>query len=138
MRISDWSSDVCSSDLLVAGKCRAEFERQIFKKRAFVDRDDHLAALHLGQRAQERGELGDMKLVHRLDRVIKHEPRERRFYRKLEGNEQRQRRGVEVAGAMRPASSSVRAMISFPSMRGATGAITIGRASCRESVCPYV
>src|SRR3546814_10297289 len=122
MRISDWSSDVCSSDLpcrgtsklhgyqLVSGKCRAEFERQIFKKRAFVDRDDHLAALHLGQRAQERGELGDMKLVHRLDRVIKHEPRERRFYRKMEGNEQRQRRGVEVAGAMRPASSSVRAM----------------------------
>src|SRR3546814_7022164 len=93
MRISDWSSDVCSSDLLVSGKCRAEFERQIFKKRAFVDRDDHLAALHLGQRAQGRGELGDMKLVHRLDRVIKHEPRERRFYRKMEGNEQRQRRG---------------------------------------------
>src|SRR3546814_10072002 len=89
MRISDWSSDVCSSDL-----------------------------------AQERGELGDMKLVHRLDRVIKHEPRERRFYRKMEGNEQRQRRGVEVAGAMRPASSSVRAMISLPSMRGAK----IGRA----------
>src|SRR3546814_14910094 len=78
MRISDWSSDVCSSDLLVSGKCRAEFERQIFKKRAFVDRDDHLAALHLGQRAQERGELGDMKLVHRLDRVIKHERAEER------------------------------------------------------------
>src|SRR3546814_1583334 len=123
MRISDWSSDVCSSDLLVAGKCRAEFERQIFKKRVLFRADDHVAALHLGQRAQERGEWGDMKLVQRLDRVIKHEPRERRFYRKMEGNEQRQRRGVEVAGAMRPASSSVRAMISLPSMRGATVAI---------------
>src|SRR3546814_19331038 len=37
MRISDWSSDVCSSDLLVDGKCVGQFYRERFAGRTWRD-----------------------------------------------------------------------------------------------------
>src|SRR3546814_9529803 len=51
MRISDWSSDVCSSDLAVQGAARALARRQ---DRAAVDRHRSRCARRRSRRSEER------------------------------------------------------------------------------------
>ena len=52
---------------------RAEFKGEVVEKLAFVDRDDYLTLVLSGQHADKSGELSDMHLVHRLDRIIEDE-----------------------------------------------------------------
>src|SRR3546814_7642503 len=54
MRISDWSSDVCSSDL--GGAAAAVFRQQQRELRTFTGgaAHDDIAAQHLGERAADR------------------------------------------------------------------------------------
>src|SRR3546814_5125358 len=62
MRISDWSSDVCSSDLDHAAEQQYDRPVEVLKRGAQVDRarhrhrDHHAAESQLGRREIERGD----------------------------------------------------------------------------------
>src|SRR3546814_11010049 len=59
MRISDWSSDVCSSDLLAA--CRVEWYQRATKQAASVSNFNLVGAAQVG-----KASLSGMRLLHRL------------------------------------------------------------------------
>src|SRR3546814_2779855 len=126
MRISDWSSDVCSSDLKVIG-------------------DHAVVALWFGQvctRDGAEGTMGDMAIFGKGDRR-----RVGRFG--LSGRNgaavcgcglnRGRGGGFPLAGGVAPDHAQER--LSVPAqlyLQRITRQRKIGRASCRERVCPYV
>src|SRR3546814_14874971 len=69
MRISDWSSDVCSSDLLdqVVGKVDRGDVRALARQRLAEQAAAAADVEHL--RSTQRGAIGDVAKAHRVERV---------------------------------------------------------------------
>src|SRR3546814_14587157 len=133
MRISDWSSDVCSSDLDVLAELR---ERQLDRVRA--GREDHVAALELDGAA--------VVLLHRHD-VAGLQLAEAVVRGALVGLEQRRAAAGELLHALvlaghHRADVDLRVLGADPVLAAAVAEVPelareLGRASCRESVCQY-
>src|SRR3546814_13384158 len=73
MRISDWSSDVCSSDLLAAGLCKLGLQRAIGNAHEFAVMRDHrgsdsFLAIETGIRCARR-RLAEHQFQHGADDV---------------------------------------------------------------------
>src|SRR3546814_12795851 len=111
MRISDWSSDVCSSDLQVLGRARA-------LGRA---RRDGLPLLPAGQRHSARGR--DGQGVEQED---------------LRADPQGRRRRLEDAGRGARALPRCRGVRHHGAILQHDGDSETGRASRRDRVCQYV
>src|SRR3546814_5901521 len=71
-----------------------------------MDGDDDLPLHLLRQCAQERRELSDVDLVHALDWVVNHEPRQLRLHREVQREEERECGRVEIARAQHRARIS--------------------------------
>src|SRR3546814_20185083 len=121
MRISDWSSDVCSSDLMarsVLGQRWSELEEA--ERTEFENLlPGYLATVYAGllsQYAEKPLSCGDGHRVSGSDRLI----------------------GIEIDG---PSASPVPVVFQVLAAGGGWQVVDvaqIGRASCRERVCQYV
>src|SRR3546814_15299460 len=130
MRISDWSSDVCSSDLLIAIDDRRDVVAQISADHVAGRVDpDRQGAIDLTQQppvAEKIGMIGDGGKVERpveLDRAtgsVGIGLADRQAFRLALGEAIRFARTVEAVAEV------------------SVDRIKIGRASCRERVCQYV
>src|SRR3546814_8166438 len=118
MRISDWSSDVCSSDLPEGEGAVADASLRFIFGEEFLDRRAAVGALIIALRAQPVAPVDTLA----VERDAQAEPDR-----------------IGVAAAVRCADLP-RALPVLPEFRGrelgARG--EIGRASCRERVGPYV
>src|SRR3546814_11602402 len=121
MRISDWSSDVCSSDLTSAGIESVLRDRQIeFDKREEIALREISFGLFDG---------------YADDELQEHFPLEHSWYQKHLAVEKSDGADGEFWAAM-PMGES-RAQVA-DRVKGVFGTIQIGRASCRERVWQYV
>src|SRR3546814_15522111 len=109
MRISDWSSDVCSSDLLLAGH---------------LEEADVAGAPHVGAAA----ELGRIGLA--ATRGIAAAHRQHAHLVAVLLAEEGERAGLDRLFRRHEAGLDLGI--------GADAVVQIGRASCRERGCPYV
>src|SRR3546814_2088105 len=76
MRISDWSSDVCSSDLVAGAGCRERGLRaRIARDEGFEDLFADLVGVRAGRRAEPGDEVGGLG-VHRAHRFLQHARRQ--------------------------------------------------------------
>src|SRR3546814_4658114 len=117
MRISDWSSDVCSSDLLAAQGPRpaAQGRRPEPARRPVCEAEDRAAGkAEFGTRKADRG-LGEVEQIRRA--------------RQIHG---RLGAGPPATGRNAAAASVNEAFTIY------CKADQIGRALCRERVCQYV
>src|SRR3546814_12543232 len=116
MRISDWSSDVCSSDLVLCRQADAALEAEGLRKSRALHRAGEEVARHLVERPE------------RFD--LSHRDRQRpRTIGEIDiGQFDRIVREIGLDAIGKAAGNlAVDAQIN-----------EIGRASCRERVCPYV
>src|SRR3546814_19752696 len=130
MRISDWSSDVCSSDLL--GVCvRNKRPKKIGEfGPAGRDHEAH-RAIHLAWRMPLLGEaahFGADRCPYLVGGAEDHLAREDRIYFK----------SCADGGAACGLIYGVSACAPFDCEQNCFFPREIGRASCRERVCPYV
>src|SRR3546814_13394783 len=122
MRISDWSSDVCSSDLSVAGFDFADAAEQLVG----IGRRQRLDLPQLtGDRTRAHACLGDLllRLVELFADLVEHVAEFAEF------GFDRTEHAPDLAGSLfdrQCAKAHLQAVEQ------------IGRASCRESVCQYV
>src|SRR3546814_11588763 len=112
MRISDWSSDVCSSDLLGAGEAE-RLGAELVAKGPLVEGELHV---------EGAGEAGLQRLQRGLGEALG-----------LEAIMVHAGRVLESAVADRVADDRLDLALAV-----AEGAQQIGRAACRERVCQYV
>src|SRR3546814_12229130 len=131
MRISDWSSDVCSSDLFRLPHLGHSTASDIFASRLVLERhvDDEL---HLGNIAPRHPRLVTVS----VDNALEHnDPR-------LRITEQRSAElPTGVIGNAREVLLVKRHLleeVAISPHRHKARRIQIGRASCRERVCKYV
>src|SRR3546814_15361700 len=132
MRISDWSSDVCSSDLHVAGVyARTDIQRGVHKAPA----NEALRGLYLR-------EIGNERTLSQMINRQRHDifnPANINIIRDFRSDG----RGIRVFGARTFSADpewryvSVRRLFLFIEESVEEGT-QIGRASCRERVCQYV
>src|SRR3546814_13670029 len=124
MRISDWSSDVCSSDLVVLAAHMLRLEKPVGDRHPLLFRsavDDTQPFL------ERRGRLADVaRVAGERERV------EVGAWHTL-GMPGPPRRRRQIEGDRRPCHQSVRSELS-----PVTGSGSIGRAAGRERVCTYV
>src|SRR3546814_13795973 len=116
MRISDWSSDVCSSDLREFGKVGAQISRLV-DQRDELPRDDRLNP------AEAFADLREQMVVERavmLGKAVE----------------------IDILAAPRQADIVARAVVveacGEVDVEVVFAPAEIGRASCRERVCQYV
>src|SRR3546814_15336802 len=95
-----------------------------------MDGDDDLPLHLLRQCAQERRELSDVDLVHALDWVVNHEPRQLRLHREVQREAESDCGRVEIARAQARARISA---IDAPTVM--CPEYQIGSASCLARVC---
>src|SRR3546814_19485280 len=109
MRISDWSSDVCSSDLVAADACVAE-------------QCDPLRGGHAAEQALAFGIVRDRLGIAAglAEHVHRHADQ------------------AAVVGMPRPLVAVFVAVRHLPHRQRVVAAVGIGRASCRARVCQYV
>src|SRR3546814_11025359 len=63
MRISDWSSDVCSSDLEIVGEREVDVAQHFLAVKAAIDEVDFAARVEVGGLADEVDEAADRSLA---------------------------------------------------------------------------
>src|SRR3546814_6350728 len=76
MRISDWSSDVCSSDLLVGVAAIDLAQRDHAQRRLAAGGEQvlHVAHLHAGRVCAQQASIAEVEgVVHRARRVVRRE-----------------------------------------------------------------
>src|SRR3546814_17674667 len=132
MRISDWSSDVCSSDLFEPAGLRrlVQFAGDIGRCRGVVDEDGILG--HAGKGAI-------VAVNHRAQIIVVADAGHDQFGT---GGCRLRTRGLPALVLCNPAVGFIRRavpdrdlMARLPQMPGHRGT---GRAACRDSGCPYV
>src|SRR3546814_15819617 len=117
MRISDWSSDVCSSDLRLGG--RSIYDPAVIVVLIAVSRFDEINAAY----GRNVGDTLLEAIGRRLSRMVDDDDGESTLVSRLGGAEF----AIALSGPVTLAEAS------FLAQR-----VEIGRASCRERVCQYV
>src|SRR3546814_20418863 len=128
MRISDWSSDVCSSDLQAVRVLVRRYNQQLFRVARGVVHDDGEAedivqAAYVRAFTSLDGYRGEASFSTWLTRIALNEAC---------GRLRRRRPTVELSAVDATDGSGGGRLLMFPGMP------EIGRASCREGVCQYV
>src|SRR3546814_1472716 len=142
MRISDWSSDVCSSDLLWSTV------KRFYRATARIERelDDKDQAQRRGQREQDGSEVKSVELerhvaegqtlLERRDAFELMRDQAAEHFERHTGSSGRPRSGSMVNH--RALTSAMIDSRDFLAAKRRAETEEIGRASCRERVCQYV
>src|SRR3546814_11580470 len=124
MRISDWSSDVCSSDLNTGRRAPAPYSRATFRQYRAALLADYEA--QLADPSPHLTRADDEQLRHAID--VLHSVNQAAFAKKGSATSSHKAKTFK--------DKDLDAVLTYLDSR--VGIDQIGRASCRERVCQYV